>query len=287
MTDPKKTCFVIAPVGSTHSDIRKRADQLVSYVLEPVLSKTYTITRADKIGKPGIITTQIIDRVVNDDLVVADLTGRNPNVFYELAVRHALKKPLIQIMASGEDIPFDVAGMRTVIFDIHDLDSVEEAKREIAEQAASMENGTGTIDTPISVALDTQELRGSDNPIEKSLGDILDAVAALRDELRSQKLPYYTTAAVYPATTIYPTTEALSGGTILTGVTGYSGVPTPTNFTIQFPPEDELRRQEMHRDMRREEAEYDAMLDAAAEAAEAEADDEAEADPDTPASERA
>jgi hypothetical protein len=75
-------------------------------------------------------------------LVIADLTGRNPNVFYELALRHTIKKLLLQIINKGEDIPFDVAGMRTISVDHHDLDSVEDAKKDIIKQIKSVENKT-------------------------------------------------------------------------------------------------------------------------------------------------
>jgi len=68
--------------------------------------------RADELAEPGIITSQVIQHIVDDQLVIADLTERNPNVFYELALRHALRKPVVQIIHRGEAIPFDVAGMR-------------------------------------------------------------------------------------------------------------------------------------------------------------------------------
>ena len=48
------------------------------------------------------------------DLVVADLTDHNPNVFYELAIRHALQLPLVQLIDSAQDLPFDIKAMRTV-----------------------------------------------------------------------------------------------------------------------------------------------------------------------------
>jgi hypothetical protein len=95
--------------------------------------------RADEIDKPGIITSQVIQHVVNDALVIADLTERNPNVFYELAIRHALRKPLVQLIKKGEAIPFDVAGTRTIYVDHRDLDSVETARNEIIEQIKTLE----------------------------------------------------------------------------------------------------------------------------------------------------
>jgi len=177
----KGTCFVVAPIGEPGSDIRKHSDQVLKHVIKPaVISHGYSAIRADEISEPGLITAQIIQHVVDDPLVVADLTGNNPNVFYELAIRHALRKPLIQLIAAGEPIPFDVAPMRTVHVDVHDLDSVEEAKFEIAKQIEALEIDPGSIDTPISVSLDLQSLRQSDNPEERSLADLIAALSELR-----------------------------------------------------------------------------------------------------------
>jgi hypothetical protein len=130
----KKTCFVIAPIGEVNSATRKHSDLLLKHILTPiVLDCGYEApVRADKIDAPGVITRQAIERIVKDDLVIADLSERNANVFYELAIRHAIRKPLIQMIAKGEQIPFDVGMMRTIHFDIQDLDSVEQTKEELA-----------------------------------------------------------------------------------------------------------------------------------------------------------
>ena len=141
--------------------------------------------RADHISEPGIITSQVIQHIVEDPLVIADLTDRNPNVFYELAIRHAIRKPLVQIIKKGEAIPFDVAGTRTIHVDHHDLDSVEEAKNEIVKQIKSVEKDASQVDTPISVALDLQLLRQSENPEQRSLADIVTAISELRSGLQS------------------------------------------------------------------------------------------------------
>lgn len=180
----KKQCFVIAPIGEPDSDTRKRSDQVLKHIIRPAVdSCDYIAERADEIDKPGIITSQVIQRVVNDPLVIADLTERNPNVFYELAVRHAIRKPLIQLIKRGERIPFDVAGTRTIQVDHQDLDSVETAKNEIISQIKSLEKDSSNLETPISVSLDLQLLRQSDKPEERSLADLLAAVSDLRSGL--------------------------------------------------------------------------------------------------------
>lgn len=180
----EKRCFVISPIGEPDSESRKRSDQVLKHIIAPAVEKCgYNAVRADQISEPGMITSQVIQHVVDDELVVADLTERNPNVFYELAIRHAIRKPLVQIIKRGEQIPFDVAGTRTIHVDHHDLDSVEEAKVAIESQINSLEKDSSTLETPISVSLDLQLLRQSDNPEERSLADVLSAVTEIRSGL--------------------------------------------------------------------------------------------------------
>jgi len=113
-----RPCFVIAPIGEEGSDTRKRSNQVLKHIIVPAAAECgYQAVRADQISEPGIITSQVIQHIINDPLVIADLSEGNANVFYELALRHVLAKPLVQIIRKGERIPFDVAGMRTVPID--------------------------------------------------------------------------------------------------------------------------------------------------------------------------
>ena len=60
----RKICFIIAPIGEDESEPRKRSDQILKYVIEPPVSACgYKAVRADKIDKPGIITSQVIQHV--------------------------------------------------------------------------------------------------------------------------------------------------------------------------------------------------------------------------------
>lgn len=174
----KKTCFVIAPIGDAESDIRKRSDIILEFLISATVDPIgYAVTRADKISEPGVITTQIIQHIIDDDLVIADLSGQNPNVFYELAVRHAFRKPFIQIICRGEKIPFDVAGVRTIEVDHHDLKSVDEAKKEMTRQIRTMETSTKDLESPISVSIDLDKLRHSGKSIDRQIADIFSALS--------------------------------------------------------------------------------------------------------------
>lgn len=92
-----KVCFVICPIGKMDSDIRKRSDLTFNYIIKPVVENFgYRPIRADHINESGMITHQIIDYIIESPLVIADLTDSNPNVFYELAIRHIVEMPYIQ-----------------------------------------------------------------------------------------------------------------------------------------------------------------------------------------------
>lgn len=179
--EKEKVCFIIAPIGDEGSDMRLRSDQVLKHIIGPAAKDCgYETIRADKITKPGIITCQVIQHLVDDPLVIADLTGRNPNVFYELAIRHVVRKPVVQIIQTGEFIPFDVAASRTIQVDHHDLDSVARCREEITQQIRSVETDASEVDTPISLAIDLQSLRQSDKPLEKSIAEIIPMLQELR-----------------------------------------------------------------------------------------------------------
>lgn len=180
MQDLSRICFVIAPIGEEGTEIRRRSDQVLKHIITPAANQCgYKTVRADTISEPGMITSQVIQHLVEDQLVIADLTGRNPNVFYELAVRHAVRKPCVQIIQMGEPIPFDVSQSRTIQVDHHDLDSVARCIDELVKQIRVVEKDATDIDTPITVAIDLQSLRQSDNPLEKSSAEIISMLQEL------------------------------------------------------------------------------------------------------------
>lgn len=179
-----RVCFVIAPIGEEGSEVRRRSDQVLKHIIAPAANECdYEAIRADRISEPGMITSQVIQHILEDPLVIADLTGRNPNVFYELAIRHAVRKPVVQVIQIGEPIPFDVAQSRTIQVDHHDLDSVANCRDQLVKQIQLAERDPTNVDTPISVAVDLQSLRQSENPLEKSSAEIISMLQDLRSKV--------------------------------------------------------------------------------------------------------
>ncbi len=177
-------CFVIGPIGGDDTDVRKRSDQMLEHIIRPVVSKCgYSAVRADQMPKPGMITSQVLLQVIEAPLVIADLTDHNPNVFYELGVRHSFRKPVIQLIQADQGLPFDVAGLRTIFVDHRDLDSVAACQRELRRHIEDIRSAGDEADSPISAAVDLAELRRSGNPLEKSNAEILESLAELRHML--------------------------------------------------------------------------------------------------------
>ena len=150
------TCFMITPIGDPDSEERKHSDLIIGSFIEPALDEFgLSVVRADKIDKPGVITRQIIDYLVNSRIVVADLSFSNPNVFYELAIRHALRKPIVQIIREGDRIPFDVNQMRTIKIDLTNVYSaipkIELIKTDIRNQVRRALENPDQVDTPITL----------------------------------------------------------------------------------------------------------------------------------------
>lgn len=180
----QKNCFFISPIGTANSDARRRSDQILRHIIKPACQECgYAAIRADEIDNSGMISTQILERILNDGIVIADLTDQNPNVFYELAVRHAVRKPFIQIIAEGQNIPFDVQGIRTIELDHQDLDSAASARESITKAIRAIDEGQ-PVDTPMTYTLNLQDLRSSGNAEERGMAEILEIVQGIQRQMQ-------------------------------------------------------------------------------------------------------
>lgn len=114
--EQKEQCFIITPIGDENSEIRRHIEGIIDAVIKPALEDQYKIEVAHRISTPGSITKQIIEAIYNSKLVIANLTNCNPNVMYELALRHGIGKPVIMIAEDGTRLPSDVMMQRTIFY---------------------------------------------------------------------------------------------------------------------------------------------------------------------------
>jgi hypothetical protein len=150
-------CFYITPIGDDGSEYRKHSDLFLSSLIEPALKDLkLKVIRADRILEPGMITAQALEHIVNAKLVIVDLSFHNPNVFYEMAIRHSCKLPVIQICRKSDKIPFDVNQVRTIIIDTTDIytliPKLDYYRAEISTQARSALDGQ-LSSNPVSIYL--------------------------------------------------------------------------------------------------------------------------------------
>jgi len=121
----RRTCFIVMPIGDqdvsgervSAADLKRRYDDLIKEALLRA-DPTLEITRADDVAIPGTITSDILTRIMHSDVVVADVTFPNPNVFYELGLRHSCRIGTIIIRdKDGPKVPFDIAHLRHIEYE--------------------------------------------------------------------------------------------------------------------------------------------------------------------------
>ena len=107
----KPKCFIIMPFGGWF-------DKYYFEIYVPAIEDAgFEAKRADDLYRPGNIVNDIWKYTKESTVILADLTNKNPNVFYELGLAHAITKPAVLITASMEDVPFDLRSLRVIEYD--------------------------------------------------------------------------------------------------------------------------------------------------------------------------
>lgn len=168
-----RSVFVISPIGTPGTEVAIKAAWALEYIIRKALpAPEWAVLRADEEDDPSSITNKVIDRIVTSDLIVADLTDHNPNVFYELAVAHGYKKPVVAMMTDGQTPPFDVIDQRAVFYDLTNPASVDAARVKLERSARlALEDG--------SVAVNPLALHSMFSTATGASGDGTETIAGL------------------------------------------------------------------------------------------------------------
>jgi hypothetical protein len=121
------TCFVMMPFGSWF-------DRYYQEIYVPAIREAgYEPIRADELFSTGSVVEQIWEQIEKAKLLLADVSGKNPNVFYELGLAHAARKPVIFTTSTVDDVPFDLRHLRVISYDIREPEWASKLRQSVAD----------------------------------------------------------------------------------------------------------------------------------------------------------
>lgn len=182
-------CFVIMPIADMPGYDTGHFGRVYEHLLKPAIKAAgYNPVRADDTNKTDYIVVGIIQKIVESDMVVCDLSGRNANVMYELGIRHAFNKNVVLIKDSRTEKVFDIQGLRYTQYDESlRIDSVQKdtarIEMSITETAKSESRDLNSIvklagihaaEAPrkTEISTDTQIILSAIQSIESRMGQI-------------------------------------------------------------------------------------------------------------------
>ena len=113
----------------------------------------YQVTRADEISNQQAVMKDVVTSIAESDLIVADLTSNNPNVFYELGVAHGLRRDVILMTQEIESLPFDLRSYRVVEYSLV-LRDAKRASGHLLALATGALSGETQFGNPLSDFVD-------------------------------------------------------------------------------------------------------------------------------------
>lgn len=125
-------CFVISPFGMPFDEYYREI------IIPSAKSVGLDVVRADEVYGVRPIMEDIVTGIIEADVIIAEVTRRNPNVNYELGMAHALGKSVVIISQSAEDIPFDYKHVRAILYDTNSSTWAKQLKKNISATLRSV-----------------------------------------------------------------------------------------------------------------------------------------------------
>lgn len=141
--ETKPRAFVIMPFQHEFDAI------YTMFIKETLVEAGFEVFRADDIRSQNSIIGDIVSSILTSDLVVADLSEANPNVFYELGLAHAFRKPVILLTQDVEDVPFDLRSYRLIRYSTHFADFAA-TKETLLEYGNKFKSGDIVFGSPVT-----------------------------------------------------------------------------------------------------------------------------------------
>ena len=137
-----KLCFVLMPFKNILKEVYRQA-------IKPACEKAgFDALRVDELKGTYNINRKIIEHIFSSDAIVADLSGWNPNVFYELGVAHTIANKTIMIIQNEDKLPFDVSNYRCLQYEQTEAGLVK-LREDIAESLQCLEEWRKNPTNPV------------------------------------------------------------------------------------------------------------------------------------------
>ena len=173
-------CFAIMPFGGWF-------DGYYSSIYQPAINDAGLVPkRADDLYRPSTIVNDIWAYTRQAKLVLADLSGKNPNVFYELGLAHALAKPAILVAETMNDVPFDLRALRVIEYDKNEPNWGESLKEKITKAIREVLSAPLAAVLPAFLEAKPNAEKQTLSEHEKKMIEMRQEIDLLTRELRSR-----------------------------------------------------------------------------------------------------
>lgn len=189
-----KTCFIISRIGGDDTPERKTADEKLNHFFKPVLEKLdYDPIRADQEEIPGSISRSIVERIINSEMVIADISDQNPNVFYEIAIRNAVKKPIIIIRSPDQKPPFDIQDKRAIAVDMSKPDiwrpAMDKLEKQIKFAEKNPANASESILSDFTFSIESETKKDVESVLLRTVKDMQDKLNRISNDVKPKPKP--------------------------------------------------------------------------------------------------
>jgi hypothetical protein len=175
-------CFVIMPFGGWLNDY------YASIYCPAIKAAKLTPRRADDLFRPSTIVNDIWEYTKRAKVLLADLTGKNPNVFYELGLAHALAKPVILVAEAMDDIPFDLRALRIILYDKNSPNWGEILRSKIESSLTEVLASPAEAVLPAFLNVKNSGAKPTVSAEQKEFIEIKQELDLLRREIRSRDI---------------------------------------------------------------------------------------------------
>jgi hypothetical protein len=181
-----KKCFIIMPISDQDGYEKGHFTRVYQHLIKPACEKAgFAPVRADDEIKTNYIVIDVIKKILDSDIVLCDLSAKNPNVLYELGLRQAFNKRSVLIKDNKTNRIFDIQGLRTIDYDANlRIDEVQAGIESIAKTLdETYKAGDGEVNSLIQLLSIEPAKITSKVEVSKESTLILDAVRDISERL--------------------------------------------------------------------------------------------------------